>query len=162
MDDSGCSDLGGDPVDAADDALRCEGTPLAALRVQAFDPTVEKRTLQRVEIPVRNAGRRRQHGGVRSEQRSNAVERGRHLMRLEGDDDEVLDAQIRCVVASDNARAHFATRRFDHQALAPDGSQVLAASDHADFDAVVLRQVGREIATDRADAENADLHEGLG
>ena len=150
--------LGGNPVDAAQRALGPEPAPLFATRVQPVDLPAGVRARQAVEVPIRDAGGGWQHGGVRAEQRGDAVECRRHLVLLQRDEDHVLRPQVGRPVGGRHAGRYSALRRHDPQPAFADRRQVRTACDDTHVEPGHLGQPGGDKTADGAGTEDANLH----
>ena len=150
--------LAAGPVGAAQRALGAEQRPLPAAGIGALQPAALERAAELVEEPVGRAGRRRNECRVRPEQRHDAVERRQILMRLEGDDDVVLRAELRRVVGRRHADREILARRYETQAVPADRRQMRTAGDQAHLDALHPRKMRADDSADRAGAVDADLH----
>jgi len=142
-------------ADHAADGKR-RGDPAAG--VHAVEVAPGDRAAEAVEEPPRHAVERRQHGGVRTEQRADARDRTGQRLGLDRQHHEVLRAEFGGVVRRGQLRGHGAVGGLDGQPPGPDGGERGAARVHANVGAARVGQPGRDDAADRAGAHDTDAH----
>ena len=143
--------------DAAEHPLRPENGPLHVARIDRGEARVRKRPLDPVEVPPWDAVHRADDRGRRSEQRPNRRRRGRHGMRLEGDDDIVLRTEGRRVVGHGDRDGDACPCLDQGQAVRSHRREMRPAGDEADSGAGP-RQLRAQVTADGPGAEDADTH----
>src|SRR5690606_12912838 len=156
-DDAGLDHLGPGPEDAADRPFRSEHLPLPATRVETLQPQIFVRTGLAVEIPVRNTGGRRNHRRVRAEERLHRIERIRHLVGFQRDEDVVLRSKLRSVAGRLDRDGEILVWRYDAKPLALHRLQVRAAGDHTHLD-IGSGEMARDVAADCTGTVDTDFH----
>jgi hypothetical protein len=110
-----------------------------------------------VTEPPGHAVHRRQDQGARADERADALGDRGQRRRLDGDDDEVLDAEGGGIVRGDSRCLERAGRRSQSPAVAPQGFEGRAACDRTDARPIGRREPRADQAADRARADDADL-----
>ena len=159
-DHAGRGDRAGGPENAADRALRADRAPQGAARVQGGQLASVQVSAMGVEIPPRDAVHDEGHGGVGTQQRSDGGGDGGQGGCLDCDDHHVLRPEIGGIGAGGRMRDDAVVPQVQGQAVGPDRLQMCPAGDDRDLVGRGLRQAAREIAADRAGAEDTDPHLG--
>ena len=110
-----------------------------------------------VEVPVGDAVHRGDDPRVRSEQRLHLFEHAGDGMRLQTDDDEILQPELGGIVGAARMRHALFTADQQFEAVGLHGRQMRAARHQAHIHAG-SRELHTEIAADRSGAVDTDFH----
>ncbi len=157
--DAGLDGFAGDIDGAAEHALRADRAPLPVAGIDAFQTQIGILAVQSVEIPPRHAVLRRDDRRRRAEQRLQALRRVPALMRLQGDDDIVLRAQLGRIARRRQFGDMLGAAAQQLEALRPDRVQMIASCDNR-YVRTASFQHDREITTNGSRTKNTNFHIG--
>jgi hypothetical protein len=143
--------------DAADGTLRSDGVPLPVVQIHGREAATLEAAAALVEVPPGDPVHRRDHGGRRTEERSEVRRSGIRLMRLERADHEILVSELARVLARRQARNFLGALGPELEAMLSDRAKVRAARDHANF-VTGQRELDRDVPADRARTVDAKSH----
>ena len=153
--EAGRVDLDGGIDDRADDALGPEPLQIAPPGSTASRRVPSSGSAEPVEIPPGHAVLHGDDGGVGAEQRCDLGERRTDRMGLQRQHDIVLHAEVGCPLGGAHGDRRLLAVLDEAQAVRLDRLEMRAARDDRQVDAAGGRQLGGEIAADRAGAEDA-------
>ncbi len=153
--------LGSGKDHAADRALGPDLPPLHAAGVDGVETMPLPPPGQAVKIPPRDAVRSRDYRGIGAEQRRHRRRRGRQIMGLEGNEDEVLRPGGGGIVGAGRPGQTILAVDAQAQPAGPHGRQMRTAGDQRHL-GPRERQPPTDIAADGAGAEDTNLHRRAG
>ena len=155
---AGFGDDRGGIRNAADDPVRVDGTVEHAAGIDGLDDAPGVLAAELLEVPPGDAVLQGDHGRFGAEEHRQVVDDGRDLVRLEGQQHQVVGIEVADAVRGRQiAGDQLLLGLHQPQAARPDGGQVRSARNHG-HPVSGVRQTHGHVAADGAGADDADLH----